>query len=528
MEKRTSEESSSGLLKHAGTVTFFTLLSRILGAARDLVIAHFFGAGWITDAFVQAFTIPNVLRRLTAEGAMNQAFLPLYTEIREKENTAAAGVFASKSMGMVLAGTLLLTLLGMLFAPQLVTLFAAGFLNNPEQFELCVGLTQLMFPYLMLVSLVAWATGILNAESHFAAPAAAPILLNLGIIGAAFSISPLLDQPIYGIAIGVLIGGGLQVLLQLPSLKKTGHSLRPVFILNDPKIRKLLKLLGPTLLGAGVYQINIVVLRNLASFLPQGQVTHYYNASRLSELVLGVFAFGIVSASLPELSLSIARKNWGQLGDTLRIGTASSLLLVIPASAGLIALAEPIVSMLFFHGAYAWNDVRLTASALQAFALSLPAVALMRMLTSVYFSFQDTKTPVKMAFIGIPVTGVLGWYWSSQLEVQGLALGLSAGTFFQLLLLSWNFRKFENLQQNWWPFRSMIVIIAASAMMACAAWWCAGFGNWEEGPFLFWNWLVLAGAIFAGAFLYLLLMLILKEEQSLRLLRWLKNRRDSA
>lgn len=133
-----------------------------------------------------------------------------------------------------------------------------------------------------------------------------------------------------------------------------------------------------------------------------------------------------------------------------------------------------------------------------------------------------------MALIGIPVTGVLGWYWSSQLEVQGLALGLSAGTFFQLLLLSWNFRKFENLQQNWWPFRSMIVIIAASAMMACVAWWCAGFGNWEEGPFILWNWLVLAGSIFAGVFLYLLLVLILKEEQSLRLLRWLKNRWDSA
>ena len=133
-----------------------------------------------------------------------------------------------------------------------------------------------------------------------------------------------------------------------------------------------------------------------------------------------------------------------------------------------------------------------------------------------------------MAFICIPVTGVLGWYWSLQLEVQGLALGLSAGTFFQLLMLSWNFRKFKNLQQNWWPFRSMIVIIASSAMMAYASWWCARFGNWEEGPFLYWNWMVLAGSIFAGAFLYLLLMLILKEEQSLRLLRWLKNRRDSA
>ena len=173
MDKHTSEESSSGLMKHAWTVTFFTLLSRILGAARDLVFAHFFGAGWITDAFVQAFTIPNVLRRLTAEGAINQAFLPLYTEIREKENHDAVRGFVSKSLGMVLLGTLVLTLLGIFFAPQLVTLFAAGFIAQPNQFELCVGLTRTMFPYLMLVSLVAWATGILNAESLFAAAAVA-------------------------------------------------------------------------------------------------------------------------------------------------------------------------------------------------------------------------------------------------------------------------------------------------------------------------------------------------------------------
>ena len=206
-----------------------------------------------------------------------------------------------------------------------------------------------------------------------------------------------------------------------------------------------MKLLGPTLLGAGVYQINIILLRNLASFLPEGQVTHYYNASRLSELVLGVFAFGIVSASFPELSLSVAQENWSKLRDTLRTGTASGMLLVVPASAGLIVLAEPIVSMLFFHGAYEWDDVQQTALALQAFALSLPAVAVIRMLTSVYFSFQDTKTPVRIALIGIPVTGLLGWYWSMQLEVQGLALGLSAGTFFQLILMGWNFRKFKIL-----------------------------------------------------------------------------------
>jgi len=524
MEKMTYQESSPGILKHAGTVTFFTLLSRILGAARDLVIAHVFGAGWITDAFVQAFTIPNVLRRLTAEGAMNQAFLPLYTEIREKENRDEARLFASKSLGMVLLGTMLLTFLGIFFAPQLVLLFAAGFQSNAEQYQLCVELTRWMFPYLVLVSLVAWATGILNAESRFAAPAAAPMLLNLGIIGSAFSIAPRLDQPIFGIAIGVLIGGGLQVLLQVPSLKNTGQSLKPVFSLNDPKIRKLLKLLGPTLLGAGVYQINIILLRNLASFLPEGQVTHYYNASRLSELVLGVFAFGIVSASFPELSLSVAQENWSKLRDTLRTGTASGMLLVVPASAGLIVLAEPIVSMLFFHGAYQWDDVQQTALALQAFALSLPAVAVIRMLTSVYFSFQDTKTPVRIALIGIPVTGLLGWYWSTQLEVQGLALGLSAGTFFQLILMGWNFRKFKNFPQNWWPVRSIVVILIASLLMGWTVWWCSGFGNWQAGPLLFLNWLILTGSILTGVVLYLLMILMLREEQSLRLLKWVKMR----
>jgi len=237
-----------------------------------------------------------------------------------------------------------------------------------------------------------------------------------------------------------------------------------------------------------------------------------------------VFAFGIVSASFPELSLSVAQENWSKLRDTLRTGTASGMLLVVPASAGLIVLAEPIVSMLFFHGAYQWDDVQQTALALQAFALSLPAVAVIRMLTSVYFSFQDTKTPVRIALIGIPVTGLLGWYWSMQLEVQGLALGLSAGTFFQLILMGWNFRKFKNFPQNWWPVRSIVVILIASLLMGWTVWWCSGFGNWEAGPLLLLNWLILAGSILIGVVLYLLMILMLREEQSLRLLKWVKKR----
>jgi len=272
---KNNPEESGRILKNARTVTIFTLFSRILGAARDLVIAHVFGAGWVTDAFVQAFTIPNVLRRLTAEGSMTLAFLPLYTEIRERKDPEAAKKFAAKTLGLVLAATTILTGLGILFSPQLVYLFAAGFASSPEKYDLTVLLTRVMFPYLIFVSLVAWAMGVLNAEGRFAAPAAAPILLNIGIIGAAFGISPLLEEPMIGIGIGVLLGGIAQILIQIPSLRKVGQSFKPQNFLNDENIQRLLKLLGPSLLGVAVYQINIIVLRNLASFMPTGQVTHY-------------------------------------------------------------------------------------------------------------------------------------------------------------------------------------------------------------------------------------------------------------
>ncbi|MEC9070650.1 MAG: lipid II flippase MurJ, partial [SAR324 cluster bacterium] len=258
-EKIPTEESNR-ILKHAGSVTIFTSISRILGAVRDLVIAHVFGAGWITDAFVQAFTIPNVLRRLTAEGSMTLAFLPLYTEIREHKDRESARKFAAQTLTLILAATTILSGLGIIFSPQLVFLFAAGFASSPEKFELTVLLTRVMFPYLIFVSLVAWAMGVLNAEERFAAPAAAPILLNIGIIGAAFGISPLLEKPIIGIGIGVLLGGIAQIMLQIPSLRKVGQSLKPILFFNDENIQRLLKLLGPSLLGVAVYQINIVVL----------------------------------------------------------------------------------------------------------------------------------------------------------------------------------------------------------------------------------------------------------------------------
>ena len=512
-----NSEQSRRILKHASTVTIFTLFSRILGAARDLVIAHVFGAGWITDAFVQAFTIPNVMRRLTAEGSMTLAFLPLYTEIRDRKNPEAAKKFAAKTLALVLASTTILTGLGIIFSPQLVFLFAAGFASSPEKYELTVLLTRVMFPYLIFVSLVAWAMGVLNAEGRFAEPAAAPILLNISIICSAFGISPLLDEPIIGIGIGVLLGGISQIILQIPSLRKVGQSLKPSTFFNDENINRLLKLLGPSLLGVAVYQINIIVLRNLASFMPSGQVTHYYNASRLSELTLGVFAFALTTASFPELSRHTASENWDKIRSTLRFTMSTTLLVVFPASVGLAIAAEPIVAMLYLHGAYVWSDVQNTAHTLQAFALSIPAVAMIRLQTSLFYSLKDTRTPVKVSLFSILLTGLLGWWLSQSLEIFGLALGLAAGTWFQWGLLTFFLLNETELRKRWWPLRSFLLYLLASGGMAVFTWFASGYGFWEKGPFIFYNWIVFLALLTGSAFLYLSLLIIFREEQVLKM-----------
>jgi len=517
-------EESSRILKNAQTVTIFTFVSRILGAARDLVIANIFGAGWVTDAFVQAFTIPNILRRLTAEGAMTLAFIPIYTEIREQKNRKEAKKFAAKTLGLVLAITSILTGLGIIFSPQLVYLLSAGFASNPEKFDLTVFLTRIMFPYLILVSLVSWSTGVLNAERRFAAAAASPILLNIGIIVSVIVISPLLNEPVIGIGVGVLLGGITQIIFQIPSLRKVGHFFSPENFFNDPNINNLLKLLGPSLLGLAVYQINIIVLRNLASFMPTGQVTHYYNASRLSEFTLGIFAFAITTASFPELSNHMAKANWEKIRNTLRFTVSTTLLITLPASFGLAIAAEPIVSMLYLHGAYTWEDVQKTALTLQAFALSIPAVAIIRLQTSLFFTLKDTKTPVKVSMISIIVTGLLGWWLSQSLEIVGLALGLALGTWIQLFLLTFFLLNHSELRKKWWPWRSSLIYFISSLGVTLFVSFIRDYGLWENGPFIFYNWLIFLSLMSGAVFLYAILLFVLRDEQFVRILIQMKSK----
>ena len=517
------------LYHRAGIITFFTLISRILGALRDLVIAYVFGAGLITDAFIQAFTIPNLLRRLTAEGSMTLAFLPVYTEVREKEGVAQARLFAQKTLGLVLWTTLFLTALGMIFSPQLVLLVASGFHGDAEKFQLTVDLTRLMFPYLIFVSVVAWAMGVLNAEKHFAAPAAAPILLNLAIIGAALYLSPHFAQPIVGLGWGVLIGGILQILLQTPILQQCFHgsllqSLRPRWPWDDPHIHRLLRLLAPALFGVAVYQINIIILRNIASFLPLGQVTYYYNASRLTELVAGLFAFAFTTASFPDMSEHTAREDWEQTTETLRFALVATMFFVVPSTVGLIVAAQPIIAMMYLRGAYSLSDVQQTIPTLQAFALGIPALTAIRLLVSVFYALKETKTPVLAAALSLLVTGGLGWWWSRSLEVVGLALGLSVGTWFQCLLLILFLARRPELRWHWLAWNNLWKYLLASVLMGGFVWQISQWGQWQEGSFSLRNWGVFSLLIVGALILYFAILLLLRESQALHWLQWAKRR----
>jgi putative peptidoglycan lipid II flippase len=498
----------------AGTVTFYTLLSRMLGMARDLVIAHRFGASSATDAWVQAFRIPNALRRLTAEGSMTIAFVPTYVRVRAEQGPQAARAFARRVLGLVLAITLVLCALGMAFSEALTALFSPGFRADAVKFDLAARLLVGMFPYLVLVSIVAWAMGVLNSEGRFAAPAAAPIFLNLGIIVAVLAFADMLREPILAVAGGIVVGGVLQVLLQGPSLLAVGVRPWPLWGWRDPALRRLWALLLPSLFGVAVYQVNIIVLGVIASYLPTGQIFNYNNATRLTELAMGLFAFAFTTAGLPTLSEHVAREDWPRLRETLRLTFAATQYTILPAMVGLAVAGEAIVAMLYLHGAYTYADVRQTADTMALMALGMPAVASVRVLVPTFYAFGDARSPVLAAALTLVVTAGLGWWLSLTYEVVGLAAGLTLGTWFQFALLTLWLRPKTREISPWFPRETLLRQGLPAAAMGVAVYGLQTLGVWQLGPFSPWNWAVFGAVIGGGAGLYFVLSLLLREDQA--------------
>jgi len=434
-EKLDSIEEARSVTRAAGIVGGATLLSRILGFARDMVIAYFFGTASTADAFFVAFRLPNLLRRLFAEGSFTVAFIPVFTESLALQGKEAALEIARSvltALGLVLV---LISFLGVLFAPAVIHVIAPGFTQDPGKLSLTVSLTRITFPYIFFIGLVAGCMGVLNSLRHFAAPALAPTLLNLSMIGSVILFHSSLEEPVYALAWGVLIGGLFQLLLQIPFMLRQRFSLVPLFRFNNPALKRILYLMLPSALGAAVYQVSILVSTLLASLLPSGSVSYLYYADRVVQFPLGVFAIALGTASLPSMSRFAATGDMEGLINTFSHSLRLVLFIAVPSMAGLIVLRDPIVSVLFQRGAFDADASVRTSSTLLYYAVGLWAFSGVRIVLSAFFSLQDTRTPVKVAILSLAANVLLSLVLMGPMRHNGLALATSLSSALNLGLL---------------------------------------------------------------------------------------------
>lgn len=460
--------------KRAGVISLFTFLSRIFGMARDTVVAYFFGASSTADAFYVAFRIPNLLRRLTAEGALTIAFVPIFTEYlrksRKEGKEVASVVFTYLSIALVI-----ISMLGVIFAPFLVKLIAYGFTSSPAKFTLTVYLTRLMFPYILLISLTALAMGILNSLKHFAAPAASPVLLNVFIIIGAAVFSRWFAEPTVGLAIGVLVGGVSQLCLQIPVLVKKGMLPHLNFNYRHPALKSLLLMMAPAAFGAAVYQVNVLIVTLLASFLPHGSVSYLWYADRVTEFPLGIFAIAIATATLPTLSDHAVDKNIESFKQTFRYSLKGAFAETIPAAVGLYILAVPIVKLLFERGVFKSSDTIGVAGALCFFLIGMPFVSGVRNTVPAFFAMKDARTPVIVSSIVVVINAGLALLLMGPLIYRGLALALAISNIFNFIILIIALRRkigqigFKEIAG------SMARIAGCSAVMGAVVWYANNY-----------------------------------------------------
>ena len=451
----------------AGVVGLFTLLSRFAGLVRDIVVAVMFGSSSAADAFFVAFRIPNLLRSLFAEGALTVAFIPLFTEyltIKGKDQALELARVVLTILSLILA---VITVAGILFAPWIVSIQAFGFGLEGHRHDLTVLLTKITFPYIFLISIVAFFMGILNSLKHFAAPAASPILLNIGIILSAWLLAPVLEEPVVSLAIGVLIGGVLQVLLQVPWVLRSGLKLIPLWQPRHPALKRMGILVLPAIFGAAVYQFNQFVGTLLASFLEEGSVSWLYYADRLVQFPLGVFAIALSTASLPSLAACAANKDMARFDEIISSALRLVFFISIPSLIGLIVMGELLIAVIFEHGAFDAKSSLMTYWALIFYSIGLWAFSGIKILISGFYAAQDTKTPLKGAGLAFIINAVLGIFFMEKIGHMGLALALSSAATVQFFFLAVRLKK-RIVDINFKEIlKTVIKTIAASIVMGC-------------------------------------------------------------
>lgn len=466
------------ITKAAATIGTGTLLSRLLGFLRDMVIANFFGAGMAADAFFVAFRIPNLWRRLIGEGSLTISFIPVYTEYLDQKTEEEAQEVVHIAFTLVVITLLIITILGILLSPILIQIIAPGFIKIPEKFQLTVRLNQIIFPYLFFMGLFALSMGILNSRRHFFAPAFAPIFLNLSIILSVFLFYPILKVPVMTLAIGVLAGGVFQFLFQIPFLRKRGIGIKFNCNFRHPAIKRIGTLMIPGLIGTAVYQLNVFIDTIFASFLPSGSVTYLFFADRLMEFPLGIFAIAIGMASLPSLSGLASQGKREELKETISFTFRLVSFISIPAMMGLIALKTPIINLLFQRGLFDFPATEKTAFALFFYSVGLWAIAGSRTLSPAFYSLQDAWTPLKIALICLGANVIFNGILIFPLKHGGLALATSLASTLNLILLFWKLNlKLEGMEMKK-NILSLINNILCSLPMGLAAYGVCSFMNW--------------------------------------------------
>lgn len=473
------------LLKALAKVGSMTFVSRILGFVRDTLIARVFGAGMLSDAFIVAFKIPNLLRRVSAEGAFSQAFVPILAEYKSQRSFAETQGLVNRVatwLGLILV---IVTLLGMLAAPWIVSLIAPGFRADAGKMQLTVELLRITFPYIFFISLVSMAGGVLNTYNRFGIPAFTPVWLNVSMIAAVLFFADYFAEPIKVLAWAVFIGGFLQLVFQIPFLKQIGLLPKLDFKRNDEGVWRILKLMGPGVLGVSVAQISLILNTIFASFLVTGSVSWLYYADRLMEFPTGVLGVALGTILLPSLSKAFAGKDDSEYSQLLDWGLRLTFILAAPAAVALAVLSAPLVTSLFFYGKFTPLDVTMTQQALIAYSIGLLGLILVKILAPGFYARQNIKTPVKIAVFTLVMTQLMNLLFVFVLDLRhvGLALAIGMGACMNAGLLYYHLRKSGcfHLQPGWFAFLSKLILALTAmglalyfAMGDSAAWLALG------------------------------------------------------
>ena len=466
------------LLRALATVSSMTLVSRILGFVRDFVIARLFGAGLATDAFFVAFRIPNLLRRLFAEGAFSQAFVPILAEYRSRNGETETRLLVDRVATALSLAVFAVSVIGIFAAPLIIYVSAPGFAATPEKFDLTVAMLRITFPYLLFISLVSLAGGILNTWSRFAVPAFTPTLLNLSFIFCALVLAPYFRPPVMVLAWAVLAGGVLQLALQLPYLAKIGMLPRLRADFWDPGVRRILRLMGPAVFGVSIAQLSLLINTIFASFLANGSVSWLYYADRLMEFPAGLLGVALGTILLPSLSKYYSNDATEHYSRLLDWGLRLTLLLALPAAVALALLAVPLISTLFHYGQFGVEDVLMTRRALVAYSIGLIGLILVKVLAPGFYARQNIRTPVKIAVITLVATQLMNLALIGPLKHAGLALAIGLGACLNAGLLYYKLRQHRiyQPQPEWARFSAKLAL--ALLVMAAVLWGATGSDSW--------------------------------------------------